>query len=67
MGKNEFFSIDDLKEVNGYNESTSKRKYFEKTLTFPVEKKKIITKYLKKHYKEIIDFIIKEAETDDVN
>ena len=37
------------------------RKYFEKTFTFPIEKKQQITNYLKKHIQEITEEIIRKA------
>ena len=57
----EIFSIDDMEEVDGYNEKEDEREYFEKTFTFPKEKKKQIINYLKVHQNEIIDEIIKKS------
>lgn len=56
------FSIDDIDEVDGYDKHNDDREYFEKTLTFPIAKKQQITNYLKKHYDEVIERIMKDAE-----
>ena len=56
------FSIDDIDEVDGYDKHNDDREYFEKTLTFPIEKKQQITNYLKKHYDEVIERIMHDAE-----
>ena len=61
----DIFSMDDLEEMEGYNEEEDEREYFSKTFTFPIEKKKQIICYLKKHQNEIVDMIIKESENDD--
>ena len=61
----EMFSIDDIDEVEAYNEKEDEREYFTKTFTFPIEKKKQIICYLKKHQNEIVEQIIKESENDD--
>ena len=57
----ETFSIDDIEEVNGYDKNNDDRKYFEKTFTFPIEKKQQITNYLKKHIQEITEEIIRKS------
>lgn len=56
------FSIDEIEEVEGYDKHNDDREFFEKTLTFPIEKKQQITNYLKKHYDEVIVRIIHDAE-----
>ena len=56
------FSIDEIEEVEGYDKHNDDREFFEKTLTFPIEKKQQITNYLKKHYDEVIERIMKDAE-----
>lgn len=56
------FSMDDLTEVDGYNEHEDNREYFTKTFTFPIEKKNQIICYLKVHQNEIVEQIIKESE-----
>ena len=56
------FTIDDINEVDGYDEHNDDREYFEKTFTFPIAKKKQIVCYLKKHYDEVINRIIHDAE-----
>ena len=61
----EMFSIDNINEVDGYNEHKDDREHFTKTFTFPIEKKKQIICYLKKHQNEIIDMIIKESDEND--
>ena len=62
FGFDEPFTIDDIEEVNGYNENEDDREYFEKTFTFPIAMKKKITSYLKKHYDEVVNQIIHDAE-----
>lgn len=59
------FSVDDFDEIDGYNESDDSRDCFTKTFTFPLEKKKQIVSYLKKHQNEIVDMIIKESDNVD--
>ncbi len=59
------FSMDEISEVDGYDENEDEREYFTKTFTFPTEKKNQIICYLKKHQNEIIEQIIKESERDD--
>lgn len=61
----EMFSIDDIDELDGYNEKEDDRGHFSKTFVFPIEKKKQIICYLKKHQNEIVEQIIKESENDD--
>lgn len=61
----EMFSMDDIDELDGYDAETDDREHFSKTFTFPIEKKKQIICYLKKHQNEIVDMIIKESENDD--
>ena len=60
----EIFNMDDIQEVDGYDENNDDREYFSKTLTFPIEKKKAVTCYLKKHYDEVIERIISESESE---
>ena len=61
----DIFSIDDLEEMEGYNSEEDNREHFSKTFVFPIEKKKQIICYLKKHQNEIVEQIIKESENDD--
>ena len=61
----EMFSMDDINELDRYNAKTDDREHFTKTFTFPIEKKKQIICYLKKHQNEIVDMIIKESGNDD--
>ena len=61
----DIFSIDDLEEMEGYNSEEDDREHFSKTFVFPIEKKKQIICYLKKHQNEIVEQIIKESENDD--
>ena len=56
------FDMGEIETVNSYDRESSERDYFEKTLTFPVEKKQSITNFMKKHYDEIVNKIIEEAE-----
>ena len=60
----EIFNIDDMQYVDAYDENNDKREYFSKTLTFPIEVKKSVTSYLKKHYDEVIERIISESESE---
>ena len=57
----EMFSMDEIKEVNGYDKNNDDREYFEKVFTFPIEKKQQITNYLKKHIQEITEEIIRKS------
>ncbi len=59
----EIFSLDEIEETQGYDKNNDNRQYFEKTFTFPIEKKQQIINYLKKHYDEVIQRIIHDAET----
>ena len=61
----DIFSMDDLEEMEGYNSEEDDREHFSKTFVFPIEKKKQIICYLKKHQNEIVEQIIKESENDD--
>ena len=61
----DIFSMDDLEEMEGYNSEEDDREHFSKTFVFPIEKKKQIICYLKKHQNEIVEQIIKESESDD--
>ena len=61
FGVDEIFSIDDMEEVDGYNDKEDEREFFEKTFTFPIDKKKQIISYLKVHQNEIIDEIITKS------
>lgn len=65
FGEESLFSMDDIDEVDGYDENEDDREFFTKTFTFPTEKKKQIICYLKKHQNEIVEQIIKESEKDD--
>ena len=56
------FSVDNIGEVESYNEKKDKREYFTKTFVFPAEKKNQIICYLKKHQNEIVERIIEESE-----
>ena len=58
----DFFSIDNINEVEGYNKNNDDREYFEKAFTFPIEKKQQIINYLAKHQAEITQEIIERAE-----
>lgn len=61
FGFDERFSIDDIEEVDGFNAEKDEREFFEKTFTFPIDKKKQIISYLKVHQNEIIDEIITKS------
>lgn len=56
------FSLDDIDDFDGYDVEDDERDSFSKTFTFPIEKKKQIICYLKKHQNEIVEKIIQEAE-----
>lgn len=56
------FSLDDIEDFDGYDVEDDERDSFSKTFTFPIEKKKAIISYLKKHQNEIVEKIIQEAE-----
>lgn len=60
----EMFSVDDIQDFGGYDKNDDDREYFNKTFTFPIDKKKAIISYLSKHQNDVIERIIKEAETD---
>lgn len=59
------FSMDEISDIDGYNEHEDDREYFTKTFTFPIEKKNQIICYLKVHQNEIVEQIIRESEIDD--
>lgn len=61
FGFDERFSVDDIEEVDSFNAEKDEREFFEKTFTFPMEKKKQVINYLKVHQAEIIDDIIKKS------
>ena len=61
----DIFSMDALEAMDGYNAEEDDREHFSKTFVFPIEKKKQIICYLKKHQNEIVEQIIKESENDD--
>ena len=56
------FNLDDIENFDGYDVENDERDSFSKTFTFPIEKKKAIISYLKKHQNEIVEKIIQEAE-----
>ena len=56
------FNLDDIEDFDGYDAEDDERDSFSKTFTFPIEKKKAIISYLKKHQNEIVEKIIQEAE-----
>lgn len=58
------FSVDDIQDFGGYDKNDDDREFFNKTFTFPIDKKKAIISYLSKHQNDVIERIIKEAETD---
>ena len=59
------FSIDDMDELEAYDAENDDREHFSKTFVFPLDKKKQIISYLKKHQNEIVDMIIEESGKDD--
>lgn len=60
----ETFSVDDIQDFGGYDKNDDDREFFNKTFTFPIDKKKAIISYLSKHQNDVIERIIKEAEDD---
>ena len=61
---NEEFSIDNLKpffEVTGGKRR--EREYFQTRLTFPIERKDAVMRYLRKNKKRIVKEIIEQAES----
>lgn len=58
----DLFSIDDVEEVNGFDENNNDREYFTAAFTFPTERKEQILKYLRAHKDEITQDIIRKAE-----
>lgn len=60
----DMFSVDDIQDFGGYDKNDDDREFFNKTFTFPIDKKKAIISYLSKHQNDVIERIIKEAETD---
>lgn len=60
----DMFSVNDIQDFGGYDKNDDDRDYFNKTFTFPIDKKKAIISYLSKHQNDVIERIIKEAETD---
>ncbi len=58
------FSVDDIQDFGGYDKNDDDREFFNKTFTFPIDKKKAIISYLSKHQNDVIERIIKEAEKD---
>lgn len=61
----DMFSVDDIQDFGGYDKNDDDREFFNKTFTFPIDKKKAIISYLSKHQNDVIERIIKEAETDE--
>lgn len=62
----DMFSVDDIQDFGGYDKNDDDREFFNKTFTFPIDKKKAIISYLSKHQSEVIDRIIKEAENGEI-
>lgn len=60
----DMFSVDDIQDFGGYDKNDDDREFFNKMFTFPIDKKKAIISYLSKHQNDVIERIIKEAETD---
>lgn len=58
------FSVDDIQDFGGYDKNDDDREFFNKTFTFPIDKKKAIISYLSKHQNDVIERIIKDAEDD---
>lgn len=60
----DMFSVDDIQDFGGYDKNNDDREFFNKTFTFPIDKKKAIISYLSKHQSDVIERIIKDAEDD---
>ena len=57
----EAFSMDDIEEVNGYDENNDEREFFTAAFTFPTAQKEQIMKYLRKHKQQITEEIIRKS------
>lgn len=57
----ELFNMEDIEEVNGFDENNNDREFFTAAFTFPTAKKEQILKYLRKHKAEITADIIEKA------
>lgn len=57
----ELFDMDEIEEVNGYDENNDEREFFSAAFTFPTAQKEQIMKYLRKHKAEITADIIEAA------
>lgn len=57
----ELFDMEEIEEVDSYDENNDDREYFSTTFTFPAAKKKQIMAYLRKHKDEITQNIIDKA------
>lgn len=55
------FSMDEIEEVNGYDENNDEREFFTAAFTFPTAQKEQILKYLRKHKQEITEEIIRKS------
>ena len=61
FGFDEPFNMDDIEEVDGYDEHNDDREFFSAAFTFPIGKREQILKYLRKHKNEITEEIIEKA------
>lgn len=57
----ELFDLDNIEEVNGFDENNNDKEYFSAAFTFPTAQKEQILKYLRKHKAEITEDIIQKA------
>ena len=57
----ELFNMDEIEEVDGYDEHNDDREFFSAAFTFPIGKREQILKYLRKHKNEITEEIIEKA------
>lgn len=57
----ELFNMEDIEEVNGFDENNNNREFFTAAFTFPTAQKEQILKYLRKHKAEITADIIEKA------
>ena len=62
FGFDDRFTINDIQDMQGFDDNDDEREHFIASFTFPGNKKKIVSAYLRKHKAEIIEKIIRDAE-----
>lgn len=58
------FDMENIEEVNGFDENNNDKEYFTAAFTFPTAQKEQILKYLRKHKAEITADIIQKARNE---